>query len=432
MQVMLEIDGRVASAADLVRRVQDVLARTDRGELSFARAVPPSPDNQTAVLPTAPRAEAMQDRADAIQAPPILVGPGPVGRVKRFGKKVVRKLTFWYVEPRWVPQREFDVETASFARDVNRALDDVTDSIAETRSYARRVGDRTRMLAFDANDMATSVAAIQDTVFELRTALATIEQRIDDLQFSYAKSTEVELLHHEVRGVLDRLGAASAAAGDIDYVAFEDRFRGASEDLRELQREYLQYLPPPEAPGLVVDIGCGRGEMLELLTDAGYHAIGVDPDAGMVDASREKGLNVVVANGLTWLVDQPDGSINAILCLQVVEHLFTSELVAFVRQARQKLQAGGVLVMETINPRSWHAFSNHFLADTSHIRPVYPETLRFLCQEAGFDRVELAERARHTLMDAASGMRAGATRNALEALLRGVFGFQDYAIIATK
>jgi O-antigen chain-terminating methyltransferase len=215
-------------------------------------------------------------------------------------------------------------------------------------------------------------------------------------------------------------------------VAFEERFRGSSDQLRASQHEYLRFIPGPEVPGLVVDIGCGRGEMIDVLLDAEFDAVGVEPDPGMAAVCREKGFKVYAENGLTWLERQPDDTLKAVICLQVVEHLFTSELEALIRLSHSKLATGGVLIMETINPRSLHALSNHFLADTSHIRPVHPETLRFICEQADFRQAYLVELSRHPLADVSEEIPEGSVRHAISVLLESVFGFQDYAIVANK
>jgi O-antigen chain-terminating methyltransferase len=428
---VLEIDANVADGMDLVRRVREVMANTDRGELMIARTVPPSVEADL-IADTAERAASMHHRVDEIQMPPVLAASSPIGRLKRLGKKAVRKATWWYVEPRWVPQRAFDTEAAQFATAVDAALSDLRSGLAESRAYARRVADRVRIHVLDTNDLVTTVGATQQAIRDVRTSLAELDQRLAELGSNYYERDDVDLLHSEVRTVLDRLGAASSSGADVDYVAFEDRFRGDSSELKRIQSEYLQYLPPPDESGLIVDVGSGRGEMLEVLLDAGYDTVGVEPDPGMVAFSHGKGLPVEQDNGLTWLKRRDEGSVGAVFCAQVVEHLFTSELVRFVSAARNALRPGGRLIMETINPRSWHALGNHFLADTTHIRPVHPETLRFICEQAGFARADLIERSRHELADAAEQLPAGPVRDLLGALLNSVYGFQDYAIIATK
>jgi O-antigen chain-terminating methyltransferase len=172
--------------------------------------------------------------------------------------------------------------------------------------------------------------------------------------------------------------------------------------------------------------------MLELLVAAGYEAIGVDTDANMVELCRSKGLEVVQDDGIHYLELSESNSLRGIFCAQVVEHLLTSELERLVELAHEKLMPSAILVMETINPRSLFALGNHFFADVSHVRPVHPETLRFICEQIGFGTVELEERSLHPFMKTVDELPEGEVGTALRELLQTVFGYQDYAIVATK
>jgi O-antigen chain-terminating methyltransferase len=172
--------------------------------------------------------------------------------------------------------------------------------------------------------------------------------------------------------------------------------------------------------------------MVEVLLHARHEAIGVDSNPTMIEACRAKGLPAIQEDGIHWLERAADNSLKGIFCAQVIEHLLTSELEHFVRLAQSKLQVNGVLVMETINPRSLFALGNHFFADTSHVRPVHPETLRFICEQVGFERVELEERSRHPMVELAEGLPDDQVGSAIDALLESVFGYQDYVIVATK
>ena len=112
-----------------------------------------------------------------------------------------------------------------------------------------------------------------------------------------------------------------------------------------------------------------------------------------------KGLPVVLEDGIPFLSQTAQDSLKGVFCAQVVEHLMTPEMEELVRLAFRTLQAGGVLVIETINPRSSFALGNYFYADTSHVRPVHPETLRFICEQVGFTKVQLEERSPHPSLE---------------------------------
>jgi SAM-dependent methyltransferase len=173
--------------------------------------------------------------------------------------------------------------------------------------------------------------------------------------------------------------ASDAEAGT--YVGFEDFFRGPEELIRERQ---LAYMPLLSGRAPVLDIGCGRGEMLELLRDRGIEAAGIDIDPAMVEHCRAKGLErVQVADAVGYLEATGAGSLGAAFAAQVIEHLPYPSLLRFLRAARGALAPGGLLVVETVNPHSPQALK-HFWIDPTHQHPLYPEVVVALCRLTGF------------------------------------------------
>ncbi len=140
-----------------------------------------------------------------------------------------------------------------------------------------------------------------------------------------AMQGEVMALGKEVESLLGRLGAESTRGVDLDYVEFEHRFRGASADIVEGQKRYLSLFPPPGAPGPIVDIGCGSGEMLELLAKEGHECIGIDTDPGMVAGVRGEGAHRGTGRRSPLPGPGQAGLDEGIFCAQVVEHLLTTE-----------------------------------------------------------------------------------------------------------
>jgi O-antigen chain-terminating methyltransferase len=177
---------------------------------------------------------------------------------------------------------------------------------------------------------------------------------------------------------------AGALPGDA-YVRFEDRHRGTREEIKERQRGYLGLFHA----GPVLDVGCGRGEFLELCREAKLEARGIDSDAGMVAACREAGLDVQQADLLAYLAALPDDVLGGIFCAQVIEHLPPEALVALVRLAHAKLVSGGVLLCETPNPASLTVFSGAFYVDLTHIKPIHPDAARFVFEAAGLREIEV-------------------------------------------
>jgi len=174
------------------------------------------------------------------------------------------------------------------------------------------------------------------------------------------------------------------AAALPDYFAFESRLRGSTHDVRDRQRPYVERLRD-HAP--VLDLGCGRGELLALLREAGIEARGADANADMVAFARADGLEVEQTTAHDALAAREDASLGAVTAIQLLEHLPPPDLVALLDLAHAKLRPGGLLVVETIDPSTPAALRNYF-ADLTHAQPLVPETLELLVRGAGFRETE--------------------------------------------
>lgn len=168
---------------------------------------------------------------------------------------------------------------------------------------------------------------------------------------------------------------------DWRYVRFENRFRGSASEIRKQQTAFLDDFPEG---GRILDLGCGRGEFLELLAEKGYQPEGVDLNAEMINLCRDKGLSAERADLLEHLAGRPDGSLDGIFSSQVVEHLPPSALRRLIELAFAKLRPNRSLVIETVNPLSVFALVHIYFLDMTHRMPVHPQALRFLMEAAGF------------------------------------------------
>ncbi len=231
--------------------------------------------------------------------------------------------------------------------------------------------------------------------------------------------------------------AANRAAEDAVYVAFENRYRGEPEQIRERLRSYL-----PAFAGLapVADLGCGRGEFLALLKEAGIAACGVESNAQMAAHSRARGLEVAESDLLDFLRAQQGASLGGVFAAQVAEHLRPAVLQAMLREAHRTLRRGGLLILETVNPRSVVGFLEVYNRDLTHERPLHPDTLRFLAAAQGFSDVRVEMRAS---VDAASQLQPvpaqGLPEGAAVALNENIarlnallYGPQEYALFARR
>ena len=185
-------------------------------------------------------------------------------------------------------------------------------------------------------------------------------------------------------GLAQKSKSPDLPVSDVNYFLFEENFRGSREDIKHRQAAFLPYF---EKCFRVLDIGCGRGEFLEILRDHNIGGIGVDLDADMVEYCRTRRLEVTQGDAITYLESLDDKSLDGIFIDQVVEHLDPAYLFRLLTLCYQKLKFGYYLVIETVNPLSFVSFVNFFI-DLTHKRPIHPETLQFLMKSAEFRECE--------------------------------------------
>jgi SAM-dependent methyltransferase len=189
----------------------------------------------------------------------------------------------------------------------------------------------------------------------------------------------------------------------------------------------------------VVDIGCGRGELLELLAGEGIEVVGVEPDPGMADEARARGIEVHQVLASDYLASVPDGSLGAVVSTHVIEHLPLEVLVDFLETSARKLRPGGIFVAETPNPATLVVLGSHFIMDPTHVWPLHPDLMGFLCESAGFRDVRVdffspATTLQLPLSNGAASADPALSDRVDEAFARlnhVLFGPQDYAVIAT-
>jgi 2-polyprenyl-3-methyl-5-hydroxy-6-metoxy-1,4-benzoquinol methylase len=354
---------------------------------------------------------------------PFLSKPGVWGTVRGLllspPKLVLRRLMRWYVEPAFSAQREFN---AAMLRTIDQLRDSTVTEFADLSGLVR-----------EASDLAADVKQSGERVN------ATAEQLVTELE---ERLTRVE---RKTRAPAAPAPAAAAPAPTPpapvampDYFAFESRMRGSTELVRERQREYVDSFRNA-AP--VLDIGCGRGEFLGLLAEAGVEARGIDLDEDMVAYARGAGHDVEQADAITYLEGVPAESLGGVFCSHVVEHLQPPAIVRLLELAADRIRPGGTLVAETPNPRTLGILPG-FFADLTHAQPLHPETLALLARQCGFEAVELRffrefpaeERLREVALpdEAEFDEAQTALRSNVDRLNETLFGPRDYAIIARR
>jgi len=173
---------------------------------------------------------------------------------------------------------------------------------------------------------------------------------------------------------------------DAFYAELEDRFRGSREEIKERFQVYLPYINE-NAP--VVDLGCGRGEWLELLSEAGIEAQGVDTNRIQVEECRARGLKVSEEDFIAHLRSLADGSAGAVTGFHIIEHVPLDVLMTLVNEVMRVLRPGGVVIFETPNPENVLVGSQYFYLDPTHRHPLPSELMEFLLDSRGFDKIEI-------------------------------------------
>lgn len=176
------------------------------------------------------------------------------------------------------------------------------------------------------------------------------------------------------------------------YFLLEERYRGTREEIKQRLYVYRNDLRAARdragVAGPVIDIGCGRGELLEVLVEDGFQAVGVDSNDTQLEAARRHGCAVIHGDAFDYLQSLEANSVLAVTGIHIVEHIPFPDLVRLMQEVIRVLRKGGVAIFETPNPRNIIVGATNFHLDPTHIRPLPPEVLQILLETVGFAGVE--------------------------------------------
>jgi O-antigen chain-terminating methyltransferase len=274
---------------------------------------------------------------------------------------------------------------------------------------------------------------LQDHKDLLRFERATRQKSFSDFDrrlatYAFRHSSETALVNPE-RAEPQAIGLQSLL--ETFYFLLEERHRGARADIKQRLTVYRQDFEAArtrlKCSGPVIDIGCGRGEFLEVLSEDGFQVLGVDQNNLQLDAARRQGLPVLHEDAQTYLASLADDSVLAVSGIHIAEHIPFQALTALIQDIARVLKPGGLLLLETPNPRNLNVGANTFHLDPTHIKPLPMEVLQILFETCGF--VNIDTRLLHPLNaieDVAQDMQLD------PAIAQLFFGPQDYAVLGIK
>lgn len=308
-----------------------------------------------------------------------------------------------------------------------RTAYDVQQVRASNQELRRTIGGLQEEAAHLRNKATEKEAFQEDT----RHRLGQLDRRLNDVLH------QLTIMSEQQKGVRPETASSTSAGSDLVaddhlldnfYTEFERWFRGTDEEIKERQKVYLPYFTESKIDSKkypAVDIGCGRGEFVQLLKEKGVRAVGLDLNKAMVDLTKEKGLEAVEDDALSYLRSQKSNSLMAITGFHIVEHIPFLDLVRIFDECYRTLQPGGFVVFETPNPENLIVGACNFYSDPSHLHPLPPAFLDFTLKTRGFNKTEV--KRLHPI-------KPGLEHNdaLVKEMAERIYGPQDYAVIAYK
>lgn len=336
----------------------------------------------------------------------------------------------------WIAQLESSMlaEIAALASSTNDIRTKITEAESATGDLHARIGT----VESSTSDLRSTTDKLESFTGTTRAEIEKVYQQLQHTRTELAlQGRRMALILEEARrrlpGAFDRQQLEIIATEeqhklDALYAELEDKFRGSHEEIKERFRTYLPYIKSliitDDMP--VVDLGCGRGEWLELLKEEGYRALGIDTNSVLLDRCRARGLEVVDSDALQYLRGLPDNSLSAVTGFHIIEHLEIEVLMKLLDEIVRVLHPGGMVIFETPNPENVLVGSNYFYFDPTHRNPLPSLLMNFLLTSRGLHRIEVMN------LHAWDQARIGG-KNALTARFNELFyGPMDYAIAGWK
>ena len=330
-----------------------------------------------------------------------------------------------------------DRDSAGGALILNASLSALAENLAK---HAESMAAREQRYDARATGLSAAHEELRSMIGVAQQALVSLKREVERLQGSSRAAPDPGSRTPDPGSSLPQ-GAFAPSLDAYKYVGFEDQFRGSRETIRARLESYLPLFDGKDG---VLDVGCGRGEFLDLLNARGLTGRGIDLNHEMAEVCRTRGLDVKEADAVGYLSGLEDRSLGGIFSAQVVEHLQPGYLLRFLELAFLKLRPGGRIVLETLNPACWVAFFESYIRDITHVWPLHPDTLKYLVVASGFTSAAVEFRSPVPQQDRLQSIGvpvgsapvfsdlAEAFNANVEKLNSRIFTYLDYAVIGDK
>jgi O-antigen chain-terminating methyltransferase len=313
-----------------------------------------------------------------------------IGKFLVEGRKMVHGEVRRYVDPVFQKQRKFNFGVADVVKDLKTDVENLNTDFERLNVDSESLKIDVKSLKTDSGYLKTElehlkVNSSQNIKSEVNSVISAIDLDLNNkiwLNSVLENRLKKNLQNHKVQKPENNESEDNES--EINYYAFEERFRGSRDHIQQHQKAFLDYFKDCKN---VLDIGCGRGEFLELARQNDIVAKGIDINEDMVSFCKSKGFNVELKDAIETLQSMEDKSLDGIFISQVVEHLAPNYLIKMLNLCNKKLKYGFYLIVETVNPLSFFSFTNFYI-DLTHIKPVHPETLKFLLSAVNFREIE--------------------------------------------
>lgn len=291
--------------------------------------------------------------------PVAFMEPRLTSRYKWLGKIIVpiRKLgarlfTKWYADT-------FSNEQKHLNYEIWHGINQIAAVVNFQSSLIQKLNENVEVSKSEKETLRTLVFEQNEEIEKLKCELQVVDNKLTKLTDLWNKKMEL----------------------NFDYFKFSKRFSAESIEIKRIYQKYVSYFV---GKSNVLDIGCSRGYFLELLSQEGTNAYGIDTDPESIEICRTKSFTAYHTDAITHLESIPAGSIDGIFMGHVIEHLNHNEKIEFLKLCNDKLAKDGVMVIETPNTTSPYVMHNLYYLDPTHQPPLLPEALKFITQMLGF------------------------------------------------